>query len=131
VLADIAAVDLALRNGLATVAAGGLREKVAKPHYTRSLPARDALRRQADRLFFAELWARMAAGSDAEQGALRLAFVNTLAGIARDEFDRALPAIPCASLMRPRAETRGRRQLEYGLAKAVKGLQAEETHVDA
>lgn len=131
VLADIAAVDLALRNGLATMAAGGIREKVAKPHYARSQSARDALRRQADLLFFPELWARMAVTSDAEFTPLRSAFLKKLSRIARDEFSRALPAIPGASLMRPRAEARGRQALEYGLAKAMKNLKMEDTHVKA
>lgn len=130
-LADIATVDLALRNGLATVAAGGLREKVKTPHYIRSQPARDALRRQADLLFFPELWARMAVKSDAELTPLRQGFLERLARVAREEFDRALPAIPCASLMRPRAEARGRQTLEFGLSKAMKAFKREGAHVDA
>ena len=56
ILADIAAVDLALRNGLATIAAGGDREKVSKPHYARTTQARDALHRWADQHFFDALW---------------------------------------------------------------------------
>jgi len=131
VLEDIATVELALRKGLATVAAGGVREKVKKEHYNRSMPAQDALRRQADQLFFPELWARMAATSDAEFAPIRLAFLKQLARIAREEFSRALPAIPCASLMRPRAEARGRWELEYGLARAMPEKQAEGTHVEA
>lgn len=131
VLADIAAVDHALRNGLATVAAGGLREKVAKPHYARSQPAREALRRHADQMFFPELWARMAATSEAELAPIRAAFLDRLARLARKEFVRALPAIPCASLMRPRAEARGRQALEYGLARAMPEKQVEGTHVQA
>lgn len=131
VLEDIAAVDLALRNGLATVAVGGVREKLAKPHFARSQPAREALRRQADLLFFPELWARMAATTDADFTPLRRDFLERLSRIAREEFVRALPAIPCASLMRPRAEARGRQALEYGLAKAIKDLKPEDTHVEA
>jgi len=131
VLADITAVDLALRNGLATVAAGGMREKVGKPHYSRSQPAREALRRQADFLFFPELWARMGATSDRDFTPIRSAFLERLARIAREEFVQALPSIPCASLMRPRAEARGRQALEYGLARAMPEKQAEGTHVEA
>lgn len=131
VLADISAVDLALRNGLATVAAGGLRNKVGKPHYIRSQPAREALRRHADQTFFPELWARMAATSDADLAPIRALFLERLAHFAREEFTRALPAIPCASLMRPRAEARGRQALEYGLARAMPEKQAEGTHVEA
>lgn len=131
VLADIAAVDMALRNGLATVAAGGVREKVKKEHYSRSLLARAALRRQADQMFFPQLWKRMAVTSDAELMPIRRIFLEGLADIAREEFVRAIPAIPCASLMRPRAEARGRQALEYGLARALRDLKPEDTHVEA
>ena len=130
-LADIASVDLALRNGLVIVAAGGVREKVKSEHYSRSLHARKALKRQADMMFFPELWTRMAATSDAGLTPIRRTFLERLARIAREEFARALPAIPCASLMRPRAEARGRQALEYGLARAMPEKAAEETHVEA
>lgn len=122
VLADIAAVDLALGNGVAMVAAGGIREKVNKSHYARSLPARAALRRQADELFFPELWRRMEVTADEAFTPLRLAFLESLSRIAREEFARALKAIPCASLMRPRAETRGRQVLERSLHDTIREL---------
>lgn len=131
VLTDIAAVDQALRNGLATVAAGGVRDKLAKAHYARSQPAREALRRKADQMFFPELWARMAATSDADLAPVRAVFLERLARLAREEFARALSAIPCASLIRPRAEARGRQALEYGLAKAMKDVKSEDAHVEA
>ena len=73
----------------------------------------------------------MAATSDADFTPIRRAFLERLARIAREEFARALPAIPCASLMRPRAEARGRQVLEYGLARAMPEKQAEVTHVEA
>ncbi|RWR45274.1 CRISPR-associated protein Cse1 [Sinirhodobacter ferrireducens] len=131
-LEEIASVDLALRNGLALVAAGGDRDKVAKPHYARSQPARALLRRRADELFFPQLWARMAVTTDDGFAPLRRDFLETLSRIARDEFARALPAIPCATLMRPRAEARGRQALERGLRNAMRKLTAEEdSHVDA
>jgi CRISPR system Cascade subunit CasA len=120
ILEDIAAVDLALRNGLATVAAGGDREKLGKPHYARSLPARAALRRKADALFFPELWLRLAIKADADFAPLRLAFLERLAAEARAEFHAALPGIPCASLMRPRAEVRGAQALARGLYVAMR-----------
>lgn len=118
-LKDIAVIDLALRDGLALVAAGGERERVAKPHYERSRPARDALRRDADRMFFAELWKRMEARTSADFDRLRLAFLERLAERARREFRDALPSIPCASVMRPRAEERGRSRLEARLTGAM------------
>ncbi len=126
ILADIATIDLSLRNGLALVAAGGQRDKVGAPHYARTRPARDALRRRADELFFPELWARMAVTEDSGFTPLRLAFLQSLSGIARDEFARALLAIPCAALMRPRAETRGRQALERGLYFAAQKLKSPE-----
>jgi CRISPR system Cascade subunit CasA len=131
VLSDIAAVDLALRNGLATMAAGGAREKIKKEHYARSQAAREALRRQADLVFFPELWERMAVTEDAGFTPVRRAFLARLARIAREEFARALPSIPCASLMRPRAEVRGRQALERGLASAMRDLKVEEPYVAA
>lgn len=131
VLEDIASIDLALRNGLATVAAGGNRDKVEKQHYARSQPGRAALRRQADALFFPQLWARMAATTEADFAPLRLEFLETLSRCARDEFTRALPAIPCTSLMRPRAEARGRQALERGLAHAMRNLKPEVLDVEA
>jgi CRISPR system Cascade subunit CasA len=131
VLADVAIVDLALRDGLSTVAAGGVREKVKKEHFARSQPARTALRRRMDVMFFPELWARMHATEDADFTPLRRAFLDNLSRIARDEFNRALPAIPCSALMRPRAEARGREVLERGLSKAMHELKPEVTNVEA
>lgn len=131
IMADIGAVDLALRNGLALVAASGDRDrKLGKEHYAHSRPARDALQRQADRLFFPELWKRVAVREDSGFEPLRLAFLQDLARIARTEFNAALPAIPCGSLMRPRAEFRGRSLLERGLGRAIRDLKPkEEAHV--
>lgn len=126
ILEDITAVDHALRNGLALAAAEGDREKVAKAHYARTRPARDALRREADRRFFPELWARMAETTDRGIGSVRLAFLDGLARHARAEFAAALSGIPCASLMRPRAEVRARRTLEAGLRKAMKKFEEPE-----
>lgn len=128
-LQDIAAIDVALRDGLALVAAGGDREKVSKSHYARTGLARASLRRTADRLFFAELWKRLAAKSDAEFGRLRLAFLEELAGVARREFRAACASIPCASIQRPRAEVRGASRLEGRIGAAIeKFKQPEAAH---
>lgn len=108
------------------MAAGGDRGKVEKSHDARSHPAREALRRQADTLFFPELWRRMAARNDEQMNAHRVPFLEDLAQRARSEFSQALPAIPCAALMRPRAETRGRQALERGLHAAVRKLKVHE-----
>lgn len=130
IMKDIATVDQALRNGLATVASGRDRDKVGKPQYARSQAARDALRRAADQMFFPELWARMSVRQDADFDRFRLAFLERLAVAARVEFRAALPGIPCASLMRPRAEVRGRNVLERGLHHAMRDVkQAEAANV--
>ena len=127
ILKDISAVDHALRNGLATVAAdGNSHKKLDKTHYARSLPARAALRRRADALFFPELWVRMELRSDADFAPVRLDFIKNLAGLARAEFNAALRSIPTGSLMRPRAEVRGRNALERGLFFAARGLEQKE-----
>lgn len=125
-LRDIAAADVALRDGLALVAAGGERDKVAKPHYRRSEPARQRLRREADRLFFPELWRRVAAREDADFTRLRLAFLMALADIARREFVAAMPSIPCAGIVRPRAEVRGRARMEWKLREILQNYRAPE-----
>lgn len=139
-LADIAAVSNSLSEALELVGTEGDKEKRLKlkerPKGREKLnrysaAAREALRRHADHLFFPQLWARMAAKSDAELAPIRVLFLERLARIAREEFARAVPAIPCASLMRPRAEARGRQELESCLARAMPEKQAEGTHVEA
>jgi CRISPR system Cascade subunit CasA len=125
-LKDIAAVDAALRNGLAQVAAGGDADAIGKPQYARTRPARDALRREADRLFFPELWRRVEARVDDDFTHLRLTFLKTLAEIARREFGAAVSAIPCAAVRRPRAEVRGRAALERGLHMAMRNFEPPE-----
>lgn len=139
VLADISTVIGSLVEGLELVASEGDRDKRKKTKTTQkgrdrlslvTASAREPFRRQADRLFFPELWARMAATSDAEITPIRRTFLERLSYIARDEFIRALPSIPCASLMRPRAEARGRQALDYGLARAMKDLTPEDSNVE-
>ena len=122
ILEDIKAIDQSLRNGLATVAAGGDRRKLKEEHYMRSRPARAALRHQADRMFFPELWSRLGATRTEEIATFRRAFLDRLAATARAEFSAALSGIPCASLMRPRAELRGRDAMERGIRSAMQGL---------
>lgn len=139
VLHDITAISGTLSEALELVATSGDKEKrkdlratpKGRDKLTRlTAAAREALRRHADHMFFPELWARMAVTSDADLTPVRHTFLENLARIAREEFARALPAIPCASLMRPRAEARGRQALEYGLARAMPEKQAEGTHVE-
>jgi len=129
---DISAIEAVLCCALALIAAEGDREKYSKrdkrrnPYDIRAQPARDAYRHAADQVFFPELWLRASATVDADLTRMRLDFRTSLAAIARSEFDIARSAIPCASLFRPRAETRGRNALEHGIAKALEPFQQQE-----
>lgn len=110
-IAEIEIFDKALRNGLALVAAGGDRDKLGKDHYARARDARARFDRAADAMFFEALWDRAAAPGDEREAAMRR-FVTRLLRAARDAFELALPAIPCATILRPRAEARGRQSFE-------------------
>lgn len=110
-IAEIEVFDKALRNGLALVAAGGNRDKLGKDHYARTTEARARFDREADALFFEALWKRAAAEGAAREAA-RKSFLTDLFRAACATFEQALPAIPCAAILRPRAEARGRRAFE-------------------
>ena len=108
---EIKAFDIALQDALGLVAAGGERGKVESKHYQRTQPARGHFQRRADRLFFAELWKRVAAKQEGGGKSLvqvRLDFLQVLFRAAKMEFDSALPSIPCPSSVRLRAEVRAR-----------------------
>ena len=118
----IGKVDKALRDGLALIAAEGDRDKLGKAEYARTATARAALHRVADGLFFPTLWDKLAAGSTDGRHEVHMRFARQLAQAARDEFTRAAPGIPCARIMRPRAEVRGRAALNTGLRKIFDGI---------
>lgn len=106
----ITAFDKALSGTLALVAADGDWDKRSKDDYDFAKPARDHLTRSVDAIFFDHLWRRVEAqdaGADAAEAA-RQDFIKAVAGLARDAFEAALPAIPCNNLFRFRAETRAR-----------------------
>lgn len=124
----IATFDTALRNALALISAEGQRDKVGKANYARTMPARDALRARADALFFPALWDKLAAGSMEGRNAVHERLMRDLAAGARAEFARAAPAIPCAAIMRPRAEARGRAALDRGILAIFK--EADMTEVE-
>ncbi|TCM86554.1 CRISPR-associated protein Cse1 [Rhodovulum steppense] len=135
ILEDVKAVSGALSHSLQLASTEGDPEKLKterKGQASRaklskySAPACEALRREADRRFFAELWVRLAETTDQGIGRLRRSFLDGLAKVARAEFAAALPGIPCATLMRPRAEVRARRALEAGLRKAMKDFKQPE-----
>jgi len=121
---EIGVFDEALRNALALVAARGDREGIGKPQYARSGDARARFDRAADRLFFPALWDRLAAttgeGPSGQQTA-RHRFVKDLFAAATAELKAALPAIPCATLYRPRAEARAMRAFRWRIERGVKG----------
>lgn len=129
---DVSRVETALRDGLALVAAEGDFEKRGKAEYARAAPARVAFRRFSDRHFFRALWAQMQAQTDDARAQARLDFIRRLADAAEEEFRRAVPAIPCARIMRPRAELRGTRALQWKLRAAIEKIDPEEKlHVPA
>lgn len=122
---EIAKFDQTLRNALALVAAGGDREaKLGKTHYGYTQPARRQFQKRADGIFFNALWDRVAAkekGDSAVDESL-LEFLRTLHGFAEDEFRASLPAIPCPSALRLRAEARAEGLFRGGIRKQFPDL---------
>jgi CRISPR system Cascade subunit CasA len=107
---EIKQIDKALRDALALAAAGGKRESIRKEYYAHTSFARSSFDRAADEVFFEHLWARFEAQ---DEGPVRVKseaerFARVLYQRASVVFEDALPAIPCPSLFRPRAETRAR-----------------------
>lgn len=109
---EIGVFDAALRDAIALVAAGGNRDEIKRSHFQRSGPARKRFDWKADRLFFPNLWNRVAASeahdADAEAAA-KIKFLKELRAAAEEEWRVALPAIPCPAIQRPRAEARAQR----------------------
>ena len=107
---EIKVFDAALGYAIALVAAGG--GQVKQSHFQRSVPAQKRFNRKADRLFFPNLWNRLAAremdDADAEV-ASKIKFLKELRAAAEEEWNSALPAVPCPAIRRPRAEARARR----------------------
>lgn len=108
---EIAGFDAALRNALALVAAGGHRNKIERKHYSFARPAQKRFDRAADRMFFRNLWRRVAVASsgDDEVFDAKRTFLAELMAAAEAELCVALPAVPCPTMFRPRAEARARR----------------------
>lgn len=109
---EIKVFDAALRDAIALVAAGGNRDGIKRSHFKQSVQARKQFDRAADRLFFSNLWNRVAADAsrDADaEAAAKTKFLRALMDAATAELNSALPAIPCPTIHRPRAETRARR----------------------
>lgn len=120
-MAEIREFDEALRNGIATLAAGGERDRMEKKHYGLSHQARNRFDAIADTLFFPHLWKRLSAensGSTQVVDLVRQEFLQELFDAARNELEAAMPGIPCAAISRPRAEARCRRAF-YGRVRKV------------
>ena len=99
-----------MRDALALAAAGGKRESIRKEYYAHASFARSSFDRAADEVFFEHLWARFEAQ---DEGPVRVKaeaeqFVRVLFQRASTVFEDALPAIPCPTLFRPRAQARAR-----------------------
>lgn len=109
----VAAFDKALAYALVLAAAGGDRERIRRDAYAFARRTRDGLARFADGIFFEHLWRRFEAEeADAEaRRQAELAFAACLKERTWALFDAALPAMPCPSLYRHRAEARARRAL--------------------
>ena len=107
---EINIFDIALRDALVLVAAGGERGKVESKHYERTRLARSHFQRQADRMFFAALWKRLAAKKGEEEFVqARLQYLQTLFRATKAEFYAALPSMPCSFAVRLRAQVRAER----------------------
>jgi len=119
---SIVTFDKALRDALVLAAAGGEREeqegkkkKKKEKLYKYAELAHTHLDRYADEIFFEHLWRRfeaLEAGPEALQ-AEEKAFAEKLWSRAQMIFEQALPALPCPSLFRPRAEARARSLLRF------------------
>ena len=134
-LVEITGFDEALRYAIALAAAGGDRDGVKRDHFKRATPASKRFDRAADRLFFPSLWRRVEARAltdpDAEETA-KIQFLENLFEAATAELGSALPAIPCPTIRRPKAEARAWRAFMSRVRKAYSVLfQKEESHVAA
>lgn len=110
---EIEAFDIALRDGLALVAASGDRNAIKRGHYGYTNPPRARFDRAADAIFFPRLWARAEAANnphDADQA--QHAFLAELKTEADRVFAESLPQMPCRAIYRKRAEALGRRRYE-------------------
>jgi len=121
---DINKFDWAIAGALALLAAGGDRERRRKDHYAYASKARAAVDRAVDEMFFPHLWARFEAqekGEDALKAEME-AFARALFARAKTVFEASLPAIPCPSIFRPRAEARAWRTFRGALRRSFPEL---------
>lgn len=101
-------VDLAgriLRHAVALFSAGGERDAIGRNHFDHASPASRAFNGRVDRFFFHHLWERV------ENDAAHAGFHAALRKAAVQEFENAVPVLPCPAFMRPRARVRARAAL--------------------
>jgi CRISPR system Cascade subunit CasA len=111
---EIKKFDDTLRNALALLAAGGDPDKLRKKHYVYTNEARSNFDAVADNVFFEHLWTRFEAqeaGGDAVRVEARR-FAAKLFERAKLIFEAGLPAMPCGTMFRPRAEARARHKFQ-------------------
>jgi len=132
-VATIAFFDEAMRDALVLAAAGGERERIKKDLYEHTGPARAHLDRYADEIFFEHLWRRFdaqEAGPEALQ-AEEKTFAGKLWDRTQAILEQCLPALPCASLFRPRAEARARALLRGAVRKRYPDLFPKQQQMEA
>ncbi len=107
---EINAFNLALRNALALVAAGGNRDNIDKKHYAHSKLPRRQFDRAADRIFFPHLWHRLSVTAQSPDGEFKAkrSFLVKLRELAQSVLEAVLQGMPCTVIYRPRAEARAR-----------------------
>lgn len=107
----ISRFDKALSYALVLAAAGGDRERISRDTYAFAAEARGHLDRFADTIFFDHLWRRFDDETAAAGVSAALPFAASLWQRTLVLFEQALPAMPCHSLYRHRADVRARRAL--------------------
>jgi CRISPR system Cascade subunit CasA len=105
---ELKVFDKALGYALVLAIAGGDADRIKRESYVHAGSARAMLDRFADAIFFEHLWRRHGATRDDAQAVERKAFRRRLWERTQVVFDEALPAMPCGSLRRPKAETAAR-----------------------
>ena len=139
---EISKFERALRFSLALMAAGGEKHVLGETSRDKNKKERcfaraDYACRQfdnaADDYYFPSLWRRTEAaiesGEAGEQA--KLNFLIELKKAAQKELVMALPAIPCAATLRPRAEARAQRAFNAQVRKHFPEIFLDEEKADA
>ena len=127
----------ALKYAIALVAAAGsydkldeaIKNRAGRKYFRAAEHASKQFDHAADRLFFPSLWSRVtadASGDANEEAAAKAEFLNALRNAAIAELKSGLPAIPCPTIQRPRAEARAWRAFRRRVRKEYPVLFQEE-----